>query len=163
MELREFIDAVENSSLKMKDYKKYFIINQSLYTNEIISAIEEISMDKKEIILEYLLNIAEQDGLNKSYTHIFCKLLEQDWHDWHEDIIMHLEIIKDPDSVDCIYNASFKTKEYDDGKSLAKKCIWALGAINTSKSYEKIELLTHSSNPIIKEVSLMQLNHNKAK
>jgi hypothetical protein len=123
--------------------------------------IEEVSLDRKDIMLEYLLYIAEQDGLNKSYTHIFCKLLEQNWHEWHEDIVIHLEIIKDPESIESIYKSTFMEKDFHDDEPcpLTKKCIWALSAINTHESREKIQILSNSSNLSVKETALMELNH----
>ena len=133
-------------------------IAQCLYSEEILKKLKESQDSKDSKLLEELLIICTLDGYDLSYTPIFCDLLKQNWHDRHEDIVMGFEEMKDPNSIDCIYNAALKIPAWDDGRSLAKKSIWALKAIGTSKAIRKIELLADSQDEIIKEVAKMNLN-----
>ena len=71
----------------------------------------------------------------------------------HEDIVMMFEDIKDPDSIPCIYETSLKVSDFVD----AKKCIWALGAINTVDAREKLKLIAGSNDPEIREAALLKL------
>ncbi len=85
-----------------------------------------------------------------------------DWHRSHEDIVMLLEEIGDPESIDCIFSMFSKKPlylEYDDNCSLEKKCIWALGAIGSKYAVEKLTEISKSNNKVIREAALQQLNH----
>lgn len=162
MKMRDFIAKLINASGPVSKLLQGFSEGEQHYTIELIELIKEAIKKEDAVLLEYVLIVADKDGLNKSYTAFLCQLLAENWHHSHEDIVMLLEKIKDPESVDCIYNASSFVIDYDDGRSLAKKCIWALGAINTEYSMSKLEQLSHSDNIIIKEAAIMQINQIKA-
>jgi hypothetical protein len=94
------------------------------------------------------------------FTELLNKLIQQDWHYKHEDIAYILQQLRSPSSVDALYNAALKKLEYldyDDSYALARKCIHALGNINTEYSKEKLKLLATSDIPIIKEKAEKQL------
>ncbi|MDR6340044.1 hypothetical protein HNQ91_003109 [Filimonas zeae] len=68
------------------------------------------------------------------YVGILCRLLGEDWHFKHEDIVLILQDLKSIDSVGALYNAVFLKLEYlnyDESYSLARKCIHALGTIDS--------------------------------
>jgi|GEM_PF-4595722 len=158
MTLQEFL---ENT----KGYDPYLSLDNNskpfLYTNQIINAINVASDNRDEEKLELLLFAADWDGLDNSYTKLFCELVVADWHFSQEDIAMMLEEIKDPISVECLYIAALNIPDHDDGCSLAKKCIWALGSINTSPAIEKLKLLAGNNNYIISEVAKMELDNRQ--
>ena len=108
-------------------------------------------------MLDILLIIASRDGLDKTYSPVLCKLLFEEWHFSQEDIVMMLEDIKDPNSIESLFNAALKIPGHDDGRSLAKKCIWTLKAINTKSAIEKIILLSHSDDEIIRKNAILNL------
>lgn len=156
MTLKEIIMRLQNSSKSIEELGLFPKGNRH-YKIEIQNLLKEALINRDESLIEYLLLIANYDGFDSSYTGILCNLLNESWEYIYEDIILYLREIKDPNSINCIYNASLLELDYDDGKSLAKKCIWALGAINTSFAFEKIEALSRSKNAIIKEAALMEL------
>nr|WP_067059893.1 hypothetical protein [Mucilaginibacter sp. L294] len=86
-------------------------------------------------------------------------LLDEKWHISEEDIVDILEMIKDPDSVDKLYEVAVDVPEYDEMRALAKKCMWALFAINSPKSVEKLFLLKELNDPIISENAEFQLKN----
>jgi HEAT repeat protein len=57
--------------------------------------------------------------------------------------------IKDPSSIEALYTRALDIPSYDDGRSIAKKCIWALVAIDTEGSWEKIKSLKALKDPVI--------------
>ena len=94
------------------------------------------------------------------FVELLCLLLKEKWHQEHENIVMMLESIKSPKSVDVLYDTAitkFDYLDYDDSIPLATKCIYALGEINTEKAREKLKLLADSDEPIIKEEAKKQL------
>ena len=158
--IKEIIKDAIDSFIPMYEYVQRLPMNEFSLTPELLDEINTIRESKDDSLLEYVLIIASRDGLDTRYTRVLCELLKEDWHYSHEDIVMMLEEIKDPTSISCLYETSFEVQNYDDGKSLAKKCIWALGAINTPEAREKLVLLKNTNDPIVREVATMQLHHN---
>lgn len=91
------------------------------------------------------------------------KMLISDWHHQHENIALLLEKACDASSIEYLYDAAivqFKYLEFDENYALAVKCIWALGKIlrkGSPLAKEKLELLAQSTNDVIKENSIKQL------
>jgi hypothetical protein len=93
-------------------------------------------------------------GFSSESAGILCELILADWHNQHENIAMALQQLRDPATVDCLYEAAsmtFAYLDYDESHALAVKCIWALSAINTALAIERLRLLAQSGNPIIRE------------
>jgi hypothetical protein len=124
---------------------------KKLYTEDLIIKLNEAIQvaDGKQI--ELLCLISGLDGIDKRFTAVFCKLLKEEWHYTHEDIVTMLAEIKDPSSVTCLFEMSLRIPNYDDARSLAKKCIWALRAIGTLEARTKLELLSKSDDKLIRK------------
>lgn len=157
--IKEFVERAADSAVPFIEHANSIGDKGYKYTTQIIHELISVATKKNDYSLELLLILASRDGLNNSYTEILCSLLRDDWHELHEDIIMMLEEIKDQSSIGCIFESALNIPDYDDGRSLAKKCIWALGAINTMKSREKLELLKMNKDPIISEAASMEIKH----
>jgi len=100
------------------------------------------------------------DLYNQDLSDILCKLLLQDWHYKHEDIVSIMQGLKNPSTVDALYLTAFKTYkylDYDEFFGLARKCTWALSDINTKEAIEKLKLLAQSDNPLIKSYAEKRL------
>ena len=124
---------------------------------------ETLSLLKKDIEnrdskgLANTLAVIHIDGADKDFTSLLLQLLDEDWHISEEDIVSVLELIKDPRSIDKLYDVAVNVPDYDDMRALAKKCMWALSSINTPEAVGKLELLRKSNDPIIKENATFQL------
>ena len=96
---------------------------------------ESISIDKLEDVIPYLL-----------------QLLQATWHFDHEDITLVLQRIGDPRAIEVLLKTAtqkYDYLEYDDSKSLSRKCIWALADIGTKESEEALkELAKNQDNEI---------------
>jgi hypothetical protein len=150
---------------KICKIKNKFINDFSVDVTEkphyVLQLLEKAYRKKNAEDVENILFLANIFNLiSKEYAQILMKLLKTDWHCKHEDIVLIFKQLKMPEAVDCLYETSlklFKYLEYDDFFALPVKCIWALGATNTAKSKEKLKLLAQSSNEIIKENAMKQL------
>ena len=82
-------------------------------------------------------------ALTTDSTEILCRLLLADFHTRHEDIAKTLQELRDPRSVQALYDACFLDLPYfiDDGDALARKCTWALHDVGTEDAFEKLRLL----------------------
>jgi hypothetical protein len=83
----------------------------------------------------------------ENFVPYLCQLLESSWHFDHEDITRLLQKIGDPESVSVLFKTAIKKfdyLEYDDSKSLSRKCTWALADIGNNKSKEALVELAKS-------------------
>ena len=90
--------------------------------------------------------------------------MEAQWHYKHEDIAQRLQHLKSPDAIECLYRTAltkFDYLDWDNSYSLARKCMWALGDINTDESKKKIELLAESEDEEIRAYAFEQLNRKR--
>lgn len=129
------------------------------YKSETLSLLKENIKNKDEKGLSCTLAIIYNDGADEDYTDILLTLLDEKWHMQEEDIVGILELIKDPKSINKLYDLIVDIPDYDDMRALAKKCMWALSAINTVESREKLFLLKESHDSIIKENAIFQLKN----
>jgi len=152
---------------KIYDIKKEFLINFTVDVTKkpkyVLQLLKTAYYEKNASDVEYCLALMDLFNLvSNDYSLIFIKLLAVDWHTSHENIVNNLQKLKLPETIDCLYSTALKPLdylEYDESFSLAVKCIWALGEINNQKAKEKLELLTKSSNKVIKNNALIQLEN----
>lgn len=115
--------------------------------------------------LSYALMIGSVFGFVPEHKDILRRLIEEDWHHSHEYVVTALKLWPTPDTVDALFRATQwipKSLEYDDARALAVKAIWALGAIPGPEAEEKLEILRHSDNPILKKNAEEQLNRRRS-
>lgn len=140
------------------NYWEQFPKGQRLqFKEETLSLLKDNVANKNEKGLANTLAVIFYDGADSDYTDILLHLLDEKWHISEEDIISVLELIKDPKSVDKLFEVALDVPDYDDMRAIAKKCIWALSAINTPEAIQKLKLLEKVDDPIIKENATFQL------
>lgn len=97
----------------------------------------------------------EEDGVP-----ILNALLSLRNHQSHEDIVRTLQATADPCSVPALVStleSEDALAPWDEGKALARKCFWALGAIGTDEAWKAIERYSHSDDPILLQWANEQL------
>ena len=74
------------------------------------------------------------------------KIITGDWHCDHENIAAAFEDIASPKTIEWVYYLALarEFEGYEGSIAMARKCIHALGNINTPKSKEKLELLANN-------------------
>ena len=86
---------------------------------------------------------------------LYSKLLLEDWHQMHEDIVFDLGLIGDPRSVEPISKAAtmqFKyLVEWQNLHEFQRKCAYALARIATEESKEALQTLSIHADPYIRE------------
>lgn len=167
IEEKQLINEYLAGNLTKENLLKKYPINLIEDKAYILSSLEYAYKNKNADDVGYTLSLLIFDAdFNKTdkYVEILCKLLYEDWHFSHEDIVSLLQGIKSPKSIDTLYKTAlteFEYLNYDDTYALARKCIHALGEINTEKAKEKLILLAQSNIPIIKEKAEKQLHYYK--
>ena len=103
----------------------------------------------------FALNLFDEEQLD-----IIHLLALAPWHHSHEDIVIVMERLRDPRSIETLYLTALSEHEYldfDDNYALGVRCTWALGKIGTNSANEKLRLLAETENPIIKKAAIFQL------
>ena len=92
------------------------------------------------------------------------KIIIGDWHSDHENIAGAFEDIASPKTIEWVYYLALahQFEGYEGGIAMARKCIHALGKINTPKSKEKLELLANNLNETqdLRESAKRELNRH---
>jgi hypothetical protein len=102
--------------------------------------------------VEDVLNGAFKSGLSPDLVPALIRLLSLKWHQRHEDVVGALQELKDPKSVEALFQAATSKHEYlsfDEFDGLARKCTWALADIGTEEAKSKLAILSKSDNPRI--------------
>ena len=89
-----------------------------------------------------------------------ARLLRQDWHTFHEDIVFSLRWARDSETIDAVYGLAENIPAYlawDDNFALSRKCTWTLFKIGTPEALAKLRLLAGSKIPAIREFAQERL------
>lgn len=89
---------------------------------------------------------AELFGRSQRLTGLLCHLVARDDHYAHEDLANTLQNLRDPATVEVLYDRATRPLEYlayNDSSALARKCIWALHDIGTSESIGRLSDLAN--------------------
>lgn len=84
-----------------------------------------------------------------------ARLLLEDWHERHEDIVVELGLIGDPLTVDAITRAAViqfnHLVEWNNLHEFQRKCAYALARIGTAESRAALQTLATHADPYVKE------------
>jgi len=100
-----------------------------------IIKLEEAINTKNEKLLKEIFYELEQDIPN--YLESMNLLLLEDWHTYHYDIVLELQRLKNPQSIEPLYLHLTQNRE----SHLAYKIVWALADIGTAEAKAKITAL----------------------
>jgi hypothetical protein len=126
-------------------------IGRKLLMREILEALGKAIRDRDEVDVVDLLLVATEDGLDASYAEILGTLLKADFHREHEGVVTALEEVGDPETVEVLYETALRIPDWDDFRSLAKKCILALKAIGTEEAMQRLRDLSGCEDAILRE------------
>lgn len=114
--------------------------------------------------LSCVLIVGGNFGFDPVHKGILARLIDEDWHYSHEDVVSALQTWPTADIVEALYRATRwipKSLEYDDHRALAVKAIWALGKIPSAEAETKLEVLARSDNAILRKAAEEQLERRR--
>jgi HEAT repeat protein len=94
------------------------------------------------------------------HLELLVQLASADWHRKHEDVATGLGELRAPAAVDALYHLAWWIPDYldwDDGRGLAVKAIWALGGTPGPEAEEGLRLLLDEPDEIVRENAKKQL------
>ena len=136
-----------------RDFHDLFSIPNNKYPEFIRDTLLDSLNKKDSDDVEYALQLMFQFELyNETLNEVICKLLVEDWHFKHEDLVVKVE--KHPirgceENLWTLAQMQLPYLDYDEFFGLARKCTWALSRINIPASIEKLRLLANYENKII--------------
>ena len=139
------------------NYWEQFPSGKFLFKDKTLRLLKLNAEEKDAHGLANTLAVICRDGADSDYTAILLSLLDENWQRSEEDIVSVLEMVRDPNSVEKLYEVALNVPDYDDMRALAKKSMWALSAIGTPEAIQKLRRLACSTDPIIRENAIFQL------
>lgn len=127
--------------------------------NELENALLKKDSKRIEYLIYALLLTEEKIDLN-NFVSVLNELLICGWHEQHENIVMILQKIHSPLSVEYVKKAIGLKPQYlnwDDNFAFEVKCIWTLGCIKTLEAKKALEEIVQDSNEILSENAKNQL------
>ena len=112
--------------------------------------LDEILVKKDvEVLDEFLCEMYKENSDNGyDIVPLICKLITEDWHEEHEDLVSSLQDLKDERSIDAIkiaLNMDFPyLRRWSNEDAFHRKCTWALADIGTEKAREVLKQLSNS-------------------
>lgn len=99
-------------------------------------------------------------GFVPGHRPLLQRLIDEDWHTSHEDVVSALVDLRATDNVEALFRATQWVPNYldfDENRALAVKAIWGLGAIPGVEAEAKLEILAHAENDILRTNAINQL------
>lgn len=169
-------ETVVDFSLGKIDAREFFRtygVGESEIYREIALRLEEAISQRDGDLFDYtLLLVAKFEeripaSLQQTLVDAYIDLVVQDWHQKHEDIILTLQLARDPKSVTALTDAvRIKSKlsylDYDDYGSYYKKCLWALHDIGTPEAIAAIRECSESDVPELRKEAQYRLSRGGA-
>ncbi len=155
---KELIKDLALKSISKDDFLAQYSTELNIDKGYVLETLEKANADKNAEDVEYSLLLGFLFNLfSTDYIDVLCKLILEKWHFKHEDIALIFQELKSPQSIECLYQAvlmRFDYLRYDDSYALARKCIHALGDINTE--YLELDICEqyYDGGKFIKEVKM---------
>lgn len=148
------------NKISKKKFLKQFSVNIETKENYLNDLLQEAYESKDSESVEYSLAIYWSFSYSGECISILNRLLAVDWHYSHEDIALILQKKQDPYSTNVLYKTAltkFQYLEINNSEALARKCIYALGAINTVDSRKYLVDIANSDDEVVSEFAKHQL------
>lgn len=109
------------------------------------------------------LRAAMAEDVQSSAAPILAKILLEDWHDSHEDIVFELGLIGDPSAVKAIAKAALipfaSLEQCGSLPEFQRKCAYALARTGTIESRQALQDLASHPDPQIRRYAEEGLEH----
>lgn len=103
-------------------------------------------------------------GFGSEHISVLCGLVDEDWHDSHEDVVSALDKLRTTAAIEPLFRATQWIPSYldfDEARALAVKAIWALGNLPGLEAEEKLRSIAQSDNVILRRNAEEQLERRR--
>jgi len=103
-------------------------------------------------------------GFGPEHTAILRLLVDEDWHESHEDVVSALDELRTPVAIEPLFRATQWVPGYldfDEARALAVKAIWALGNLPGPEAETKLKTIARSDDAILRTNAEEQLERRR--
>jgi hypothetical protein len=143
--LRRFPSAVEQGKLSLR-------------------LLEEAYKARNSVDIECALVVGFSFGFGPEHTAILCRLVDEDWHEDHENVVSALDELRTPLAIEALFRATQWIPGYldfDEARALAVKAIWALGNLPGPEAETKLKAIARSDDAILRTNAEEQLERRR--
>jgi hypothetical protein len=101
--------------------------------------------------LRFCIQAMCRDGIDKTYSDKFYKIIIETWHEEHEDIVDIIREFKEDRFSEALFKIASDPVTYrkfdDENEATLRKCVHALKELNSPRSNELLEKLIETKNP----------------
>ncbi len=161
-EINELIGKYYSREIAEKEEVKNMLIQKGISVEDIVNALNAAMQNKNYRELSRIFfAIALTRLYSPEYLSALRKLLKEQWHKSHEEIMLILQFdIYDPDCVDDVAEAmhiKFEDMFPEDLDAFIRKGAYVLAGIDTEYAKNKLEELANDENPIIRKYCSYQV------
>lgn len=116
------------------------------------SGLEHALVERAGDEIGLLMVVGAHFGAWPEWAPVLGELLLADWHTQHEDIANTLQNLRQPGSVEALFQAAqakFDYRSYDEAESLGVRCLWALHDIGTPDAAARLRILAKHESKIL--------------
>jgi hypothetical protein len=162
---KKMILKLARREISKEDFLKEYPVDLIQYPLYFRDVLKTALLKKNPDDIEYTLIAAFYIGSLYQYTSISRKLLLEDWHNQHENLVDILSSIVDEKNAKYFYQVLNSKYEYitnveDFLVPVWVKCIWALGKIGTKEAKDYLEKFIDSPYEKIRKAVNVQFDRN---
>ena len=154
------IEALYRKEISREEFLARFPLNVALHPEYLVQLLRRAYQEQSAEDVDYALLISHlAPGVPVGLTAILGELVVVDWHYSHENIVHWLQGLKDPLSIEPLYQAAIEFPDLHcyGNYTIAVQATYALHDIGTKKAKEKLTLLAGSTIPAIRTAATYQL------
>ena len=155
------IEALYMHEISEEEFLARFPLNLAVQPAYLVQLLRRAYQEQRAEDVDYALMISHlAPGVPFGLTTVLGDLLVVDWHYMHENIVQWLQALKDPLSIEPLYQAAVELPDLHcyGHYTIAVQATYALHDIGTEKAKEKLTLLAASPIPVIRTAARYQLH-----
>jgi len=125
-----------------------------------LDLLRDAACRQDQLDVELALVVCFTFGFTAGHLDPLIQLAGEDWHFAHEDVVEGLDTLRSPQAVDALERAAWWVPpylEFDEYRALARKAVWALGAIPGPEARQALTGLLDAEDSIVREGARAQL------
>jgi hypothetical protein len=125
-----------------------------------LDLLRDASGRQDQLDVELALVVCFTFGFAAGCLDPLIQLAGEDWHFAHEDVVAGLDMLRSPQAIGALEHAAWWVPaylEFDEFRALARKAVWALGAIPGPEARQALTGLLDAEDGIVREAAEDQL------
>jgi len=143
-----------DGSIPEPEFLKKFQVRLKDMPRKVASMLDTAIVEKDSVGVEYGLYLLHKYQVTEGVLEQLNRLVEADWHEWHEDAVDGLSKLNSPSSVGYLQAAALASHpylEFDESFSLGRKAVWALSGIESIDAILALDRIRKAGKKIVSD------------